>query len=392
MFGLGTKKTSEEPPSAIPVSAMPAEFYGGANPTVTFKAVTKEVEIGDLTPGEKKAFDRATAPGRGQPFHPVNLFTNRRFIIIAGVVLFVFFTGGVSWYYIRQAEPPPPPATPAAPPAVPAPAVEEPPVIATTTVEATSTPPAAETPTTTPAVTGLIEFPSLVLGSSPDSDRDGLSSPEEELFKTDPAAPDTDGDGYRDGSEVFHLYNPIGKEPQKLIDSGLVKEFVNPVFNYRLYYPTTWAVGNVDQNYRDVLFSTLTGENIEVKVSDIESGLPLADWFNTFAPTENVNTVTNYASVFKEPGLRRPDGLVFYFPRPNQIVAVVYHPAMGETVVNYRSVVSLMAQSFRWPGNGVAIPAPAPAVVFDTTNTVTVTPVTAPVPATISTTSTQGTF
>ena len=370
MFGLGTKKNIEEkPPSAVPISAMPAEFYGGANPVVTFKTVAKEVSSGGLTAGEKKALDRATAPGSGQPFHPANLFTSRRFIVIAGVVLLALFVGGASWYYLRQANLPTP--APAAPPVVPvAPVVEEQPIVATTTVETTAPPLAEETPTTTPAVaSGLMEFPSLILGSAPDSDRDGLSGPEEELFKTDPQNSDTDGDVYFDGSEVYHLYNPVGKEPQKLIDSGLVKEFVNPVFNYRLYYPSSWAVGNVDENYRDMLFSALTGENIEVKVSGIEPGQTMADWFNVFAPTENINTLANYASVFKETGLRRADGLVFYFTRPNQIITAAYHPAVGENIANYRSVIAMMAQSFRYPGNGFALPPPSPAVVFDVAST-----------------------
>lgn len=377
MFGLGTKKIIEEkPPSTMAISAMPAEFYGGANPTVTFKAVTKEVEMGSLTVGEKKAFDRATAPGSNQPLHPANLFASRRFVVIVGVVLLAFFTGGVSWYYFRQANFFPSPSVSPAPPVVtavaPALVVEEQPIVAATTVEVTSMPVIVEAPTTTIALTtgGPIEFPSLVLGSAPDSDRDGLSDPEEELFKTDLKNPDTDGDSYTDGSEVYHLYNPIGKEPQKLVDSGLVKEFINPVFNYRLYYPTTWAVGNVDQNYRDVLFSTLTGENIEVRVFDAEPGHSLADWFGTAAATENLNILASYASIFKESGRRRSDGLVFYFPRPNQIIVMVYHPATGETTVNYRSVIAMMAQSFRWPGNGAVLPAPVPAVVVDNTSTV----------------------
>lgn len=405
MFGLGAKKTTEEGASTISVSAMPKEFYGGVNPAVTFKSVTKEVTLGGLTAGEKKAFDRATAPGSGKPLHPANLFSNRRFLIIVGIVLFVLFTIGATWYYIRQANPPrprptaaplPPPAPTPTPPVV----TEQPPLVVTTTLEATSTPPAPETPTTTPVLStgGLMEFPSLILGSSQDSDHDGLSDPEEELFKTDPLNPDTDGDGYLDGSEVYHLYNPIGKEPQKLIDSGLVKDFVNPVFGYQLYYPISWATGNIDQSYRDMLFSTLTGENVEVRVFDRDPGASLADWFSNFAPTENINSLENYTSVFKEVGLRRPDGLVFYFSRPNQIIVLAYHPAVGETVVNYRSVLAMMAQSFRWPGNGALLPAPSPAVVFDTTSTATGTPAaeippppTPPAPSSTAT-STQGTL
>ncbi|PIY92913.1 MAG: hypothetical protein CO030_01300 [Candidatus Magasanikbacteria bacterium CG_4_9_14_0_2_um_filter_42_11] len=41
-----------------------------------------------------------------------------------------------------------------------------------------------------------------------DSDNDGLSDEQEAIYHTDPANPDTDGDGYFDGIEVAHDYSP----------------------------------------------------------------------------------------------------------------------------------------------------------------------------------------
>ena len=46
-----------------------------------------------------------------------------------------------------------------------------------------------------------------------DSDNDGLKDWEEELYKTDPHNPDTDGDGYLDGEEVNSGHNPLVKAP-----------------------------------------------------------------------------------------------------------------------------------------------------------------------------------
>ncbi len=44
-----------------------------------------------------------------------------------------------------------------------------------------------------------------------DSDEDGLNDFEEiRVYKTDPLNPDTDGDGYLDGDEVFNNYDPNG--------------------------------------------------------------------------------------------------------------------------------------------------------------------------------------
>lgn len=43
-----------------------------------------------------------------------------------------------------------------------------------------------------------------------DTDKDGLTDEDEEIYGTDPENPDTDGDGYSDGDEVKGGYNPNG--------------------------------------------------------------------------------------------------------------------------------------------------------------------------------------
>lgn len=51
-----------------------------------------------------------------------------------------------------------------------------------------------------------------------DSDFDGLSDKLEiEKYKTDPLKKDTDGDGFGDGKEVIHGFNPLGAG--KLVES-----------------------------------------------------------------------------------------------------------------------------------------------------------------------------
>lgn len=46
-----------------------------------------------------------------------------------------------------------------------------------------------------------------------DSDQDDLSDEKEALYKTDPKNPDSDGDGYSDGSEVKSGYDPMKPAP-----------------------------------------------------------------------------------------------------------------------------------------------------------------------------------
>lgn len=50
-----------------------------------------------------------------------------------------------------------------------------------------------------------------------DSDHDGLVDVQEQGFKTDIHNPDSDGDGYVDGLEVRNGFDPLSKQPRKLI-------------------------------------------------------------------------------------------------------------------------------------------------------------------------------
>ncbi|MCX6798339.1 MAG: L,D-transpeptidase family protein [Candidatus Falkowbacteria bacterium] len=59
-------------------------------------------------------------------------------------------------------------------------------------------------------------FLALSVRATLDTDKDGLSDDLEVKFKTDINNPDTDGDGYKDGSEVDWGYNPLAKDKIKL--------------------------------------------------------------------------------------------------------------------------------------------------------------------------------
>lgn len=58
------------------------------------------------------------------------------------------------------------------------------------------------------------------IASEPDADpdSDGLKNWEEEIYKTDPRNPDSDGDGYLDGEEVASGYNPAVKAPNDALE------------------------------------------------------------------------------------------------------------------------------------------------------------------------------
>lgn len=352
MFG---KKAPIESLPEISLNKIPDDFYGGTNPVVKFKTVEtvvapKETKPAVLSDAEKKLLDKQTSVGAGNKMHPVNLMANSKFLFFSFLIIvaLVSVIGGA--YYFWQYQKSKPATAPVAP------AVES--VESVTTDVPVIADASGPEQSTVPPVVSLgeapLDLPSILLGDTTDTDKDELADPAEELFATDATLPDTDGDKYPDNHEIYHLYNPVGKEPMKLIDSGLISVYTNPVFGYKLYYPKSWAVGNVDSSYKDILFSTFTGENIEVRVIVKNDGESFADWFARFAPGESYADYAPIESVFKQSGFGRKDNMVHFFPTDNQVFAIIYHAGSSE-VVNYRIVNKLFMRSFQF-GNAQDLP------------------------------------
>lgn len=359
MFGLEKKPSVIDDAAELEVRTMPPDFYGGVNPAIKFKKAEKEIIVGaprapELTPSEKLLRDKAAAVGAGAPMHPVNLFASKKFLFIAGAAVFLLATLGISWYYWNQAAKNRAARLAVTPPALITP-VEEQPIVETPVEVATSTIEEATTTPITPAEARIV-FPSRFLSEAADLDKDDITDVAEEIFGTDPSKADTDADGYSDGHEVFNLYNPAGKEPMKLVESGAVLEYTNPVYNYRLYYPKDWAVGNTTPDYKDVLFSALGGENLEVRVFEFDAETPDYDsWVGKWGPQE-ASLMVAFKNKFGDPGLNRDDFLVYYFVDSRAVYAVVYHPVDANTPINYRSVAKMFARSFRLPGSSAVLP------------------------------------
>lgn len=376
MFG---KKDTKKPllPN-IKIEKIPDDFYAGTNPVVKFRAVEKQVDpipkpVSILTPNEKIKFDKKTVVGSGKPLHPINLLANWKFLLIASAVLIIIGSTVAGGYYYWQYKKTVKVAVVPIPPVVNIPVVTSVPVVPS---EVVVPPPVVEPPPIVINSEVKIDFPSTLLAESVDTDKDEISDLAEEIFKTDPTNPDTDGDKYSDGHEVYYLYNPAGVEPMRLLDSKLVAIYSNPAFGYELYYPVDWAVGNVDSSYKDVLFSTLNGENIEVRVIDKNVNQTFNDWFAINAPNERLSDYTPFESVFKETGLMRSDNLVYLFPKDDKVIAIIYHTTDAK-IVNYKIIGTMMARSFQF-GQASAIPDRIvevnqinPTIVSSSTSTIT---------------------
>lgn len=346
MFGKKEASIKIEPDLDLKIATIPNDFYAGADPTVKFKETEKTVDLNKLSGNvelrarEKIALDTSTAKG--------GILTSRKFMVIGGFVLFVIFLGGAGLYYWWKTKTPVVPVIPQAVVTVP-----ETPVVTPVEPAATTTLPATTTEPVVPVKPATFELPSRILALSSDMDSDQISDAAEEIFGSDPGNPDTDNDGYPDGHELFYLYNPKGIEPEKLIDSGAVKKFDSGLFGYSLYYPQNWAVGAVDQEGRQMLFSTLTGENIEIRVFDLDMGRSFADWFAlNLPPEEQLTDYGGFQSRFGVQAKMRSDNLVYFFYTDNRVFAVIYH-TNGAEAIDYKAVMEVIARSFALPtGSG----------------------------------------
>jgi hypothetical protein len=201
----------------------------------------------------------------------------------------------------------------------------------------------------------LGQFPEQNLINTADLDADQLTDAEEESFSTDPGSSDTDQDGYYDGLEVFNLYNPKGFAPVKIIDSGLVKEYISANWQYRLYYPANWQSAEVDKDGNQVIFSTANGDFIEVHAFSKPSNQSFSDWFGATVRGEQFSDLVSLKNRFGVQGYERKDHLVSYFSTDTKIFVLLYH-ANTSGPISYRHIMTMATQSFRVDKNSLEIP------------------------------------
>lgn len=371
MFGKKEKKpkknASKESPKEVvhaKVQVMPDAFYGGKDPVI-FESRTKQkppmTSPKKTIVAEKKPIptNTSTSPVSKSPIaappqkSPVSSKTSsaKIWIIIILLVLLGAAIGFGYWWFTRS-EPLPQQPTATIPFTEPEPVVPPP----TTTVPVTP-PIVTTTPTTTPTTTDTdnltitgITFPQIISIDSVDVDEDSLTDEEERIFGTDPTIWDSDADSFYDGQEIYNLYNPRGEAPVRLIDSGLVRDFTNPQWRYRVFYPSSWEIGRVDVEGRQVLFSSISGEFVELRVFEKSANITFQDWFGQTISGQSFSDIEPFTNRFDIDGYIRRDSLVAYFPSDTEVVVMVYNVPETVTELRYRNIMRMMVQSFR-PGN-----------------------------------------
>lgn len=220
---LSPVQTQNDAPSRAQIFTMPEAYRHGKEAKLVEPKIASKTPV-VVTPSPP------TSPLPPRPtLHSVKKSSSTsKALLIAGVLVVIALgVGGILLWRSAQ------PKSVALSPTVqtqsqtqtPPPAATEP--SAPSAVEQPSAPATPQTPFITALVPGV------------DSDSDGLTDKEEDLlYGTNSRLPDTDADGFLDGNEVFHRYNPKGTAPGTLLEAGLIK--VHVLSGIQLLYPTLW--------------------------------------------------------------------------------------------------------------------------------------------------------
>ena len=191
--------------------------------------------------------------------------------------------------------------------------------------------------------------PVITYKSSLDSDSDGLTDVEEDIYGTEKRKPDTDGDGYLDGAEVLNLFNPKVGGGALLETSGLVNKYTNPLFNYEILQPSIWLAKPTDESLREVIFQSSTGEYVEVLVADNPDKLDLVQWYLKESPAADLNQLQKETTKGGYQALSSADRLNYYLldtQNPDKVYVITYNIG-DKKEVNFLTTFLMMKNSFK---------------------------------------------
>lgn len=181
-----------------------------------------------------------------------------------------------------------------------------------------------------------------------DTDSDGLTDLEEALFGTNARAPDADNDGFLDGNEVFHLYNPSGQAPARLLDLPIMKT-VEAKVGWAMSLPSAWTINLDNQDGTKATIDTKRGETFVVTVEENPNAKTILDWYLESHPGVVVSQVLQYRSKGGYVGIIGADLLSTYIPWGSKVFVFTYELG-NQPFINYRTTYSMMLNSLALKG------------------------------------------
>jgi len=261
------------------------------------------------------------------------------FIIIGVVILLIIGSGGWYWYRTtRVSDTTARGALTLSPGAVPSGGE-------TTGTQSETTAP-AETPLE-PLSDNFLADRGLI--STRDSDADLLTDAEEALYGTDPELPDTDRDGWPDGWELVHLYDPAQGAAKRLTDNFLLTGFQNEDYGYAFLSPKQWVVQSVDSSdSSEVIVTSETGEFIRITAEPygdhVSSTLEESHLRNKY-PGGSTYTLHPFTNKFNVRGFETADGLTVFLEGKNTLYIMRYMPGL-RTEINFKRTMAMFVAGF----------------------------------------------
>lgn len=214
------------------------------------------------------------------------------------------------------------------------------------------------------------------LQAAMDTDNDGLTDLEEDLYGTDPTLPDTDQDGWPDGWEIVNMYDPTSGMAGRLADSPQVTGFRNSRYGYAVLHPQVWVVQSVDRtDPKEIVVTSATGEYINI-LSLVISGTEIVDEQSLMQairaqyPGGDRHKLLPLENKFGAWAVTTEDGLTAFVGKGTSLWVFRYEPGLRNNV-NFSRTMAMMASGF-------FVEEPAPSQETQTT-TSTSTPTSDPV-------------
>ncbi|MCX6740136.1 MAG: hypothetical protein NTZ49_02825 [Candidatus Parcubacteria bacterium] len=192
-------------------------------------------------------------------------------------------------------------------------------------------------------------FGSMSYGSSLDSDSDGLTDVEEDLYQTEKRKADTDGDGYSDGDELKNLFNPKEAGGATLQTSGLVNTYSNQLYKYEILYPASWLAKPEDQSLLAIIFLSSTEEDVHISLEENKDKMDLVNWYLSISANVDLGSLQSLTTKSGYSALVSPDKLTYYvqgIADPERIY-VIHFNIGNKTEVDFLSTFIMMVNSFK---------------------------------------------
>jgi hypothetical protein len=177
-----------------------------------------------------------------------------------------------------------------------------------------------------------------------DLDSDGLTNTEEAVYGSNNQLPDTDGDGYLDGNEVFNLYAPTVAAPATLLSLPSM-QVVTSTVGWQTLLPQAWMVERTQES-ADVRVRPGTGEVFVFRVEANASRQSIRAWLLAQKGIQGAQVTELMSNKYKVPFFLGPDRLNAYIPWGDQVLTVSYQLGT-QSFVNYRTSFGLILNALR---------------------------------------------